>query len=617
MTVNSGIILSPIEKDPLTGDGRVLTNTKTARDNAAVSGWGLNKVSLERILKEFKFTDALLQISFIQAITGIGTISTSAPFSLNINTGTQASSGARITTKQNLVHPVGEGLILKVLSIFTGGGIAGNQRSFGLFNDNNGYFLRLNGTALEFVTRNNGVDTAIDSSTWDIQPIIDDKAHIWDIQLQGLGVGDIYIFQDGKLLHKIDNIGVVTTTQTQQTDLPLRIVNENIANTSDVALQVSGVSISTEGEEHVRITDGKREVGVNLQNRLLTQGSGAALMDEPFDQPLDIVTRWQPVIVGSATYTQPVNTYTLLLAVTTAATDSVTLTFRENNLRETIGGFCQFEIGAKFGTTLVANNRREWGYLDSTEQNGMFFRVEGTGLDFVIVKAGVESVTSIDNSLPNKDFHLYQIQQLGAGKIAAFIDNKQVVDFAPAATSQVGSAEKKPFVKMYNIATLTSIPTDSEFHWIRLLDESGNRVTIVGKDENNAFRSVAVTTTGRLLTSSEPETAVLSDTQFDSVANVSDSFTIIPNGESVVIKTLLAGAESGNGGSKVELYEAPNGNTTGLIFIGVLFVDASNGQADLNYTTEIGDGTRAILLRRERFGGGAVEIYASFSATDK
>lgn len=615
--MTGNIILSPIAQDPLTGDGRVLTNTKAARDNAAVSGWGLNKVSLERILKEFKFTDALLQISFIQAITGIGTISTSAPFNLHINTGAQASSGATVTTKQNLVHPVGEGLILKVLSTFTGGGVAGNQRSFGLFNDNNGYFLRLNGTALEFVTRNGGVDTVIDSSTWDIAPIIDDKAHVWDIQLQGSAVGDIYIFQDGKLVHKIDNIGIVTTAQTQQTDLPFRVINENIANTSDVSIDVCGAAISSEGEEHVRITDGKREVGINLQNRLLTQGSGAALMDEPFDQPLDIVTRWEPVIVGSATYTQPANTYTLLLAVTTAATDSVTLTFREDNLRETIGGYCQFEVGAKFGATLVANNRREWGYLDSTEQNGMFFRVEGTGLDFVIVKGGVESVTSIDSSLPNQNFHLYQIQQLGSGKISAFIDGRQVVDFAPAQDSQVGSAEKKPFVKMYNTAALASTPSDSAFHWIRLLDESGNRVTIVGKDENNAFRSVAVTTTGRLLTSSEPETAVLSDTQFDSVSTVSDSFTTIPNGESVVIKTLLAGAESGNGGSKVELYEAPNGDTTGLIFVGVLFVDASNGQADLNYTTGTGDGTRAVLLRRERFGGGAVEIFASFSATDR
>jgi hypothetical protein len=143
----------------------------------------------------------------------------------------------------------------------------------------------------------------------------------------------------------------------------------------------------------------------------------------------------------------------------------------------------------------------------------------------------------------------------------------------------------------------------------------GGNVKIEGDVSGNVAE---VTSSGELKVVNPPPTpaageTAIGDTQFSNMSGTQDNFTTIPSGKVVTISRLQAGAEDANGGSKIELYEAPNGNTTGLILIAVLFVNASSAQADLNYITTAGDGTRAVLLRRERFSGGAAEIFSSWS----
>ena len=96
------------------------------------------------------------------------------------------------------------------------------------------------------------------------------------------------------------------------------------------------------------------------------------------------------------------------------------------------------------------------------------------------------------------------------------------------------------------------------------------------------------------------------------VSGTDDQFLTIPNGETITIQRFKAGAANGNGGSKVELYYAPNGNTTDIVLIEAIYVNQSSFFVDLNYVTAIGNGTRAILVRRFAFLGGSREIFGKW-----
>ncbi len=596
----------------VTPENKLKVDSRPSREFGAVSAYGLPKFALERILKQYKFTDALLQISFISNNTGNGTSTIIDPFIVDLTSGTTTSTTNTITTKQNHIHPVGKGLIVKIFTQYDNIAVTGNRRCVGLYDDDNGFFIELSEGTLKFVTRKGGVDTSVEAATWDVPVTPNSANNLWYIQSEGAGVGDFQLWYNEQLVHRIINLGSVTSPVVNKTDLPLRVENTNTTNTIDVSLKCDGVSIATEGEESVVVTDGTREILLNSSRRLLTQGSGSPLMGEKFDQPLDVVNRWEPTIIGGATWTQPANTYTLFLDTTTANGDSVELLFRESNLEEPTDGFAEFEIGAKFGNNLQAGNIREWGYIDNAGLNGVYFRVNGSALEFVNLKGGVELVTSLASDLPNLNFHLYKIEHLGAGKISGFIDGRQVVDFSPAAASQVGSAEKKPFIKMYNNAALASTPSSSEFHWVRLLDQSGTRTTIVGIDDNNIFRQVRVNTSGRLLVSQEPPTPPAATTpvrvvEKGTMSGTQDNFYTITSGKVLTIQRLSAGAETSNSGHIIELYEDPTGTGTPLNPLEDIYVNGSSNQKDL-IGDLTGDGIRRVLLRRKSFGGGSNEV---------
>lgn len=142
------------------------------------------------------------------------------------------------------------------------------------------------------------------------------------------------------------------------------------------------------------------------------------------------------------------------------------------------------------------------------------------------------------------------------------------------------------------------------------LEGEGNAVRITDGDGHYAD----VTAAGRLQVSQEPPeppvgTTSVIVTEYDDVSTTDDNVYTIPNGETLYIQRLSAGAESGNGGSVAELWYDPNGTGVGMTIIDAVHVDGSSAQHDLNSSYE-GDGTRAIRLRRKRYGGGAVEIFA-------
>jgi len=103
-------------------------------------------------------------------------------------------------------------------------------------------------------------------------------------------------------------------------------------------------------------------------------------------------------------------------------------------------------------------------------------------------------------------------------------------------------------------------------------------------------------------------TTGVSRTEYGSVSTTDDDVYIIPNGEDLVVQRLSGGAETGNGGSVIELWYDPNGDGTGMTIIDSIMADGSSDQHSLD-VTYTGDGTKSIRMRRRRFGGGAIEIF--------
>ncbi len=140
---------------------------------------------------------------------------------------------------------------------------------------------------------------------------------------------------------------------------------------------------------------------------------------------------------------------------------------------------------------------------------------------------------------------------------------------------------------------------------ISALDSGGSRIDLLASSD------------GRLLVSTPPPTnptgtTPIEDIQLSDENSTDNHFVVIPTGQAVTIQRFKAGGEGDNRGNAVYLFYAPNGNTSGLVLIEVLYVDGSSRQIDLNYTSAVGDGTKSILLRRKRLSSGMREIFGKW-----
>ena len=616
---NQQVIISDTEDNNVAiKESRLATDSRPAREFGAISAFGIPKFAPEMLLSEFKWTDSLIQIAFIQAVTGSATATTLDPFIVKLTSGTSTSTGAEITTKQPNRPSVTKGIIIRAFVKFNDAGIAGNIRGFGLYNDTDGFFVRLNGTALEFVTRKASVDTVVDASTWDTPVTANTNNNLWYIQYEGSGVGDFIIWYNEQPVHRITNLGAVSTTAMDKLNLPVRLENVNTTNTTDVAIESAGMSISTEGKQSVVINDGQTDISVNSARRMNVQAGFSYLMSQDMDQTLDFLNLWTNTVVGGGSFAQPANTFTLELKVGTGATDSMLIKSRLTNLRQGTGEFSVYEAGMSFRTNNPTNHRKEWGYKDNAELNGVYYRLEGGDFKFVTLKGGVETVTSMTKAKPNANFHNFRIEHLGAGKITGIIINEagKIIDFSPAAQSLVGSGEKLPFFRSYNTAAPASTPDDMEVHWVRLLDLSGSSQSIRGRDEDNVFRDVNVTKAGNLAVSIEATPPSDINEVEDSIqSGTVDSSRLIPNSERWVIKGLSGGTESSNSGGVISLFVDPLG--TGIEanyeLITRIYVNGQSGFESLSFDVT-GDGTKTVVLQRRQFGGGSFLTTARYAA---
>jgi len=177
-------------------------------------------------------------------------------------------------------------------------------------------------------------------------------------------------------------------------------------------------------------------------------------------------------------------------------------------------------------------------------------------------------------------------------------------------------------VGLKNIANVKIDPaTEPTLLAIKAQTDKLTFTSIVSIDQLNTLARLwdgtniaSITDSGRLKIDTSPpdapiDTTPVTVTEFDNVSNFSDNIFVIPTGATLVIQRFSAGAETDTtAGSVIELLLDDDGTGATLTIIDVIFASGSGDQHDLRETI-LGDGSRAIRMRRRRFSGGSKEMF--------
>ena len=149
--------------------------------------------------------------------------------------------------------------------------IADNIRRIGPYDDNEGFFFQINGTAFSLGTRKGGEDTLINNGslngnygdTWN--PLADETYYRLEVEYGAFGV---HFYVDGKLLHKL-GIGHWTNTLT----LPVTLENIN-SNGNDVNSVMDCLGASILGQGQLTTNAIYYHVSGNAATHVLKYGAG-------------------------------------------------------------------------------------------------------------------------------------------------------------------------------------------------------------------------------------------------------------------------------------------------------------------------------------------------------
>jgi len=96
-----------------------------------------------------------------------------------------------------------------------------------------------------------------------------------------------------------------------------------------------------------------------------------------------------------------------------------------------------------------------------------------------------------------------------------------------------------------------------------------------------------------------------------------DTVHVIGTAKTLVIQYVSGGAAPLGSGSKVELYDDPNGDGAAMTLLRVAYVNGTSFSLDLNVSLGPGNGTHSARLRRTSLGGPSREIAAFLSGYEK
>jgi hypothetical protein len=178
------------------------------------------------------------------------------------------------------------------------------------------------------------------------------------------------------------------------------------------------MAIGDRSIENIIIYDenGNQLTSFNSPTEDIPISQSASWLDYAFNQSdgtLDTTQFWTSTVVGTGTATQGSGVGTL----STGTTANSTVSLQSPISRLLPATTNAFQADVQTGNTGVANNNRLWGVFDAN--NGYFFKLAGTTLQFVTRKATVDSTTNITLFTLDTNFHRYKIVYNGMGAVAS------------------------------------------------------------------------------------------------------------------------------------------------------------------------------------------------------
>lgn len=233
-------------------------------DGASLSAFGRQRGASLKLLGEFRtFYGTTGNIEMINSTTGTAsaTANLTAKF-VTLSVGT--ANGDRVIRQSRQYHPYLPGTGQLGLITFCFGEAKGNvQQSVGLYDDNDGIFLVMDGTTAKLVERKGGVNvTEVIQTSWNVDEFdglgpsgvtLDwTKAQILVIDYEWLGVGRARVgFDvDGRIYyaHYFNHANSVTEPYNRQPSLPARWELRNVNNVpSPSSMRAICYSVYSEG----------------------------------------------------------------------------------------------------------------------------------------------------------------------------------------------------------------------------------------------------------------------------------------------------------------------------------------------------------------------------------
>ncbi len=224
------------------------TNIGGIGKDTQTSAFGLLKIANESTLADYRFDAISTPDKFtVSIVNGASYSIEPGGTGIKLSSSTNTNSKIQLDSKQTHYYQSGRGQMAKFSIILGDTGVAGNIREWGYGDDNNGFFCRLNGTTLSLVIKYNGSETIIPSNTWNTPTTISSNGHLWYFQFQWLGVGNLYLWYDEKIVHTYEFLGTSTNLSIGIPDLPIRLKNENTTNNTNVYMKCGCASVVTEG----------------------------------------------------------------------------------------------------------------------------------------------------------------------------------------------------------------------------------------------------------------------------------------------------------------------------------------------------------------------------------
>ena len=269
---------------------------------AGFSAFGVLKTANESILADYRFSASVMADEDFLTVATTGAAGYTIPTGgqgVSLNTGASTSSKIEVASVLAPTYKAGRGQMHKLSAILGDTGVVGNVREWGVKTGNNGSYLRMDGTTLQWVIENNGVETVFNSEDWDVPITPDQYGHLFYIQFEWLGVGNYYLYYDEAVVHTYRFIGTSTDLSMGTPDLGLWLKNENTTNNTNVSLLLGCASTIMEGGT---IISGIDADGVVREARVDAQGNQNVVVvgsQPPDGVPTTRIFADTPLTVGS------------------------------------------------------------------------------------------------------------------------------------------------------------------------------------------------------------------------------------------------------------------------------------------------------------------------------